>query len=320
MKVFDLVIYAIVFLVLIILFYELINAFFPPSTEIGKIKNALTIAQTEGYNRKSISAGIIQYQNGLTIDAAQFASKDLLIAFECNNAGVCCIKAGDAPQQKCDKEFSWDPTYLKVNETKQALTTIRCTRTNNYPLCKIFVGSLPGQTKIEKIEVLEQNKAIGELKITTTNSGSTIIAPGKLSLKLYKKLGTSWTPTDYTSEPKDVETIVPGENYSLLWSINPKNSGEYKAEFTYESMNGGLDTSYAILTIDSTIACTINNSIPSETIYYPDTSEYREIHSCSECNYAYECASAWSTQTGKTFIGISQNQAYCAKTSENGAC
>jgi hypothetical protein len=320
MNVFDLVIYAIAALAVILLFFQLLNVFFPQTTEISKIKSALNTAILESFNGQSVSAGIIQYQGGTTIDVAQFDTKDKLVAFECNNSGVCCIKASDAPKQECKKEFSWEAAYLKVTQTKQALTTVRCTRINNYPACKIFVGSLPAQAKIQRIEVLEQNKAIGEIKITAQNSGATTIEPGKLTLKLYKKVGAEWMLSDYISDPKDVPAIVTGENYPVLWSINPKTSGEYKAEFTYDALNGGLDKNSTTLIIDAASNCVIDNSTPSETTYYPDTGNFREVHSCTGCNYAYECAAAWSTQTGKQFIGVGQNQAYCVKTSENGNC
>jgi len=309
MNVFELVIYSIAGLALLLLFFSLLPYFFPTETSTKQIVKAVEEAQTLTMLGKTMNLGALSYSRDYQLFKEDFDEKKVLITFECVSAKECCIRKSDQGKNyTCDNPIEWDYNFIKIKETKKVTTAVRCTREQGFSLCKIYIAGLPAQAKVDKIELLNLAEGIAEIKLTLKNIGLNELAFGKNSLVLYKKSENTWIETDYASEEKETQNIMPGEKETILWSINPKNTGEYKALFRFEAQNAGFDENSIIFTLDKTSLCNT------------DTNTYQEIHSCSECTYSVDCATAWDKKTGKTFYPLDKERAYCTKTTYEGNC
>jgi len=320
MKVFELLVYSIAGLALLLLFFSLLPYFFPPETSTKQIMKAVEEAQTLTMIGKTMNLGALSYSKDYHLFKEDFDEKNFLIAFECASAKECCIKKSDQGKNyACENPIEWDYNFIKIKETKKITTAVRCTREKGFNLCKIYVAGLPAQAKVDKIELLNTSGGTGEIKLTLKNIGLNELAFGKNSLILYKKSENSWIETDYASEEKEVSTIMPGEKETIFWSINPKNAGEYKALFRFEAQNAGFDENSIIFTLDKTSLCNTNET-QAETFFDPETSTYQETHYCTGCSYSFECANAWNKKTGKPFYPATKDSAYCTKTTYEGSC
>lgn len=315
-------IYGIAAITTIILFFILIQYVLAPESNTKIIASSIDRAQTQTNLGKTVNLGLLLYEEDYRLQKTDLAKDKPIISFECTNPNYCCIRKGEQDKKyECDKQVSWDYDYFSTNLTQKILTSTRCIRVDGVGVCRVYLGSLPAQAAIDKLEVLEDKAGIGELKVTLKNTGSQQLALGKNSLKLYKKANDgSWALTDYYSDSKDVPNIIPGEKSAILWSINPTNSGTYKAEFKFEGQNAGFDQNAIEFVIDKTLSCIVTDT-ENQTIPNSENTYFEEIHYCAGCSYSFDCANAWTKKTGgKVFYPLDKDSAYCIKETYDGNC
>ncbi len=319
MKPFEIMVYAIVSLALILLLFTVFTQLNPLQNNTQMIKQYLGEAQIQTMAGKTISLGAVLYKSGEIFNSKDLEEKNMLVAFECVNARDCCTKRSDMKKdENCSKAIEWDSTYAIIKQGKKITTSVRCNRLEGVPVCKVYLAGLPAQTKIDKINVINASLGIGEIKVTVTDTGSVPIANASNYVRLYKRDGGGWMLTDYTIESKSLDILMPAEKHEFFWSINPQNSGEYRAEFVFEAQNGGSDTNSITFTLDKTQFC--KTAEGTETVAGREIDSYWEIHNCTGCTYAYECVAAWDAKLGKQFNILHADKAYCVKTTESGSC
>ncbi|VVB75593.1 Uncharacterised protein [uncultured archaeon] len=319
MKPFDIAVYAIVAVALIVLLFTVFSQLNPIQNNTQLLKQYLGEAQIQTMTGKTVSLGAVLYKNGELFNSKDLEERNTLVAFECVNERDCCTKSSDMRKdENCSKAIEWDSTYAIIKQGKKITTSVRCNRLEGLPVCKIYLAGLPAQTKIDKISIIDASLGVGEIKVTVTDTGSVPIASATNSVRLYKRDGNGWMLTDYIIEPKSLDILMPQEKHEFFWSINPANSGEYRAEFVFEAQNGGSDTNSIIFTLDKMQFCKTTDGVETVAGGEPDT--FWEIHNCTGCTYAYECAAAWNAKAGKQFNILSADKAYCVKTTEEGAC
>jgi len=319
MKPFDIIVYAIVAVALIVLLFTVFSQLNPMKNNTQLLKQYLSEAQIQTMTGKTVSLGAVQYSNGEMFNSKDLEEKNNLVAFECVNAKDCCTKRSDMKSdENCSKAIEWDSTYAIIKQGKKITTSVRCNRIEGISACKIYLAGLPAQAKISQMSIIDVSQGIGEIKVTVTDTGFVPIANASNYVRLYKKDGAGWMLTDYTTEAKSLDILMPAEKHEFFWSINPQNSGEYRAEFVFEAQNGGMDTNSITFTLDKTQFCKTTDGV--ETVAGGAENTYWEIHSCTGCTYAYECAATWNAKLGKQFNILSNTQAYCVKATENGAC
>lgn len=320
MNTFEIIIYAIVALALVLAFLNFAPQFLENKQSINEMKKSIEIAKSQTSLGKTMNIGSPIYDKEFIANKKNFDDKIVLVAFECLNPKECCIRKADQDKNYvCNKPIEWDYDFFKVSETKKIQTSLRCLDKMGLITCKFYLGSLPAQAKVEKIELIDTEDGTAEIKVIVKNTGSNELAFGENSLKLEKKSPTNWVETDYVSEIKETMAIMPQESYSFYWSIAPKNSGEYKAIFTFQGQNAGFDENSITFTLDTTLACKTGGI--GESIFDPENNIYQEIHYCTNCSNSFDCASAWNKkQNGTTFTPINSESAYCTKTTFEGNC
>lgn len=321
MNTFDLVIYAIVAIALIFVLFTVFNFINTPESNTKLIAQSIELAQTETKLGQTVNLGQLYYTNNQTIDKVDLAKEFPIISFDCLSPTHCCIKKKDQGKDYvCDKAVTWNDTYFMINTSGKLNTSTRCIRVDGTSVCKVYLGGLPAQAKIEEIEVLDTKTGTGEIKANVKNIGAQTLAIGKMTLTLYKKSANNWIETDYVSDAKEINSISAGEKSFFLWSINPNNSGDYKALFKFEGQNGGFDEKSVEFLLDKTNTCIESTTTPLETIFDPETESYQEVHTCENCAYSIDCASALAKKTGKLFYPLNETNAYCYKQTMEGTC
>jgi len=322
MKVFEIVVYAITALVLVLLLFAVIQQFLPPENPLNQLKKSVELAQTQTMQGKTINDGYLNFPRDFSLDAIDLADKTkVIVSFECNNPNDCCIRKADANAKvKCTKPIEWDYDFINVSETKKILTSTRCIRIEGMPVCKIYVGIFPAQAKISKLEILGENQGATQIKTTLKNEGGIQIPYGTITLILYKKSSNGWERTDYNNIQKEVSLIMPQETTTLFFDISPENIGEYKAEFTFDALNSGNDQNFIIFNKQTNTSCVIDESL-TEIVQNAQNGIYEETHYCTGCLYAHECVAVWSKKMqDKSFYPRTNVETYCTKGSYDGQC
>lgn len=316
MKPFEILVYAIIALAVLIIAFFAYQNFLAPKPAIDFVKNAVNSASGEPTLGHLVEMRALHYTQGTEIRSSNFASAVRLAKIECINPNICCEK-GETP---CKKSVEWDETRYKVTETKNIDTYARCSKDSALTLCTVYVGTTPAQAKIDKLS-LSGNNSSGETEISVVlkNTGKVILPQGTNYVILYKKGSEGWVLTDYNAEPKLIAPIQPGETQTVFWALNPKNYGQYRAKFVFEGTESGFDSN--TIEFEKTTNTTCQTAQETDTIADPQAGNYQEIRSCTGCNYAFECTNAWKTkEPGIDFYNVSAAQTYCIKTTADGAC
>jgi len=317
MNAMQLVVFGIVAIAMLAIFAYILTPQTPNS--VNTIKNALMDAQIPGTIGKTISLGPLIYIKNSTITKDDLTYLEMNVAIECTNAKDCCARNADLAGKKCDKSIAWDYDSITINTDKKIDTYVRCIKENQYPVCRVYFGGAPAQTKIDSISKPIETQQ-GEINTTLIlkNTGSIPAPTGENSLTLFKKINGDWKESDYDTNSKETPIIMPGEKQTIYWTISPKNIGEYRAIFTYSALNSGFDEKS--IDFNRQIMSECNRTEETNTIFDPEIGKYKEIHYCENCDYSFECVAAWSNYTKKEFIGINATSTYCLKNTESGSC
>ncbi len=321
MNTFDLLIYAIAAIALVAVFLALAQNFPGAENNSTLIKKSLDEARLDPNLGKTFLVGTLNYEKNNLMSSSGLAPQGVLLSIECINPDYCCVrKSQQIKNQTCDKYFEWDYDYMQAVQTKKINTFVRCVDIEQINTCKVFVGTSPAQAEIESVENIGENSMGNtEIKVTLTNSGTSTLAQGSATLKLYKKASEKWIQTNYETDVQEVELIQPNEKKILYWEVNPANLGEYRATIKFEANNAGFNERSVDFNKMENNFCTATGI--GETVYSAKNNNYKELHTCEGCNDAYECVNAWNKKNAiTTFLPESKDYAYCVKSSENGSC
>jgi len=318
-NVFDVFIYAIAAVVFVALFFAVVSFFIQSPNNSKIISSVLDTAVLSNNLGSALFVGYLDFPKDSSLESSDFVGITSSVSFECVSPNDCCARDSDLKGKECLKPFSWDYSFLKVNESKKANVFVRCSSVNEALFCKVFFGSMPAQASIESLELVGVNSSGGQdITLSVKNTGSIPLAFGKSSVVLFKKAYGKWERTDFVSEPKEVEVIQAGEKYKFYWTLSLANPGEYRAEFNFEGQNAGFSKK----SIDFNKTLSLCSAISAgEAVFDPEQNKYLEMRSCEGCTYAFECVSAWSAADSSTvFYPSTKDFAYCVKDSPDGSC
>jgi hypothetical protein len=325
MKVFDLVVYAIIAFVLVVLINIIFLSIWPPASNVDIISSAIQKAQSQSLLGKTVLVSDAKYQPNEILTPSFFYEKfnksDVLIAFECISPLICCPRQSEAANSKeCKNNIEWDYNFVRFKESTRVPTNVRCINVNDMIACKVYFGSSPPQGEIKSAEYVGEEAGSVEIKVVIENTGLSQLAGGRTTMNLYKKDGNDWFITDYVSDVEEVEIIQPKEIYTLFWNLTPKNTGKYKAEFIFEAINGGFDKKSVEFDKNRNTAC-IADETSMDTSFNSETGQYEETHYCNGCNYSYECTMVWNNKIPTAqFYVRTKDQTYCNKSTYSGTC
>ncbi len=322
MKVFELLVYAIVAVVLILIAITLFNAMFPKENLLLEIKQGLVTAQTETYLGQTIELGQRSVEKEYTINKSFFDTSQLSLAFECNNPNLCCIrKAEQDINYKCTKAVEWDYTNLTFNFATQAKINLRCIKQDDLPVCRVYFGSKPAQAEVTEINFDQLNEIV-TATVKAKNSGENNLAQGKMNLVLEKLVNFEWKETEEEFPEQVIETetdpsiLMPGQEHSFVWATRITTPGTYRAVFTFEGQNAGFDKNSADFDVGFNSYCKPLIESTYEVREEDNGLTFKEIKKCGNCNYAYECASAWQTKFPNiNYEVLTKDTTYCLKES-----
>lgn len=320
MKVFDLFIYSIIALIIIAIFLAIAQNFPPLDEASTMIKKALDEARIDPNLGKVFLVGTLNYEKDGLISSSGLTLEETLTSIECTNPEICCIRKSEQNQnEECKKAFEWDYDFINSKESKKVNTFVRCIDIDKINSCKVYIGLMPSQTKVNLVEIIGENaRGNTEIKAILENIGQTTLANATAHLKLLKKVNQKWIQTDYELDSKEILILQPSEEKTLYWEIQTINLGEYKATILFEAKEGGFNENSVEFTKTKNSFCKKTNI--GETIYNAENDNYEELHHCEGCNYANECANEWNKESNETYYPKSKDYAYCIKNTPNENC
>jgi hypothetical protein len=282
MKVFQLMVTAIVAIALITLFFTYINSLNTPDNLNSQIEKAIIKAENPIFMGKTIffQSNITQNQLLYTKD---FDITKRSLAIECTDNSICCSKG-----EECNK-IEWNGEYAQFNKTDKINFYLRCIE-EKVSICRIYFGKMPAQAELKEIRKSSQSNLKVNFEVDVINSGKQNLALGENSIVLYKKVGFDWEKSDFEEENKNISLLAPEQEHTFLWELIIPSYGEYKAEFIFEGDNAGYDSK----TIDFNITENTDCGRIEQVEYIADPeSGVREVHYCEGCNYGFECYAKW---------------------------
>ncbi|MCX6803622.1 MAG: hypothetical protein NTY48_03555 [Candidatus Diapherotrites archaeon] len=320
MKIFEILIYAIVALAMVLLLFTLITQYLPKNDNRLLIKTGLTDALIKGNIGKTINLGALSYEKGFILSKNDFDQTKMLIALECTSPQECCPKGTGVDNKNCNKNIIWDEINASIRNGGKINTFVRCTTAKSLPICKIYLSAMPAQAQIEKLELVTEDVQNGTtaIRASVKNSGQQTLTNATATITLEKKNGTEWVETDYYEEPKSILLMMPGEKQSIIFLPNPATMGEYRAKILFEGQNAGFDINTINFSKNNTACNTLDKT---QTIFDPTTQKYQELYPCSGCISPIDCAIEWGKKNPAVQYFPYDNQtAYCLKSTEEGNC
>lgn len=321
MKIFELLVYAIIAVVLVGIAVTLFNSFFPKEDLLVEIKQGIKIAQTESYLGKTIEIGQKTIEKDFIINKSFFDTAQLSLAFECNNPSLCCIRNTEQEASyNCTKPIEWDYTNIIVKTSTQIKVNLRCIKQNELPVCRIYFGSKPAQAQVTEIQLNQSNESITAI-VKAKNSGENNLAQGKMNLILEKLVNNKWDVTEEEFPEQVIETeepsiLMPGQEHSFVWEVKIFTPGTYRANFIFEGQNAGFDKNSINFDVEFNSYCKPIIESTYELFEENNGTLFKEIKKCENCNYAYECATAWQTKYPTiNYEVLTKDTTYCIKKS-----
>lgn len=294
MKPFELIVWGIVTIVIVLILMSLFGGLVQEENLVEKIETNLKQAQLPNLIGRTINVGTINLSQDQILTITEFETLDRSLVIECNNENICCPL-----NEECQKPIEWDQQNLNSKKTITTNSFVRCTLVQNYPACKIYIGNRPAQSNINNIELVEQIGTSNIFEIIVENTGNTNLVFGKLKLNLSRKVDGSFQKINYEFDDQEIQILPVSTKHTFIWNIETDFSGEYKAEFIFSGENSGYDKNSIEFFADPTTNCKINENkfeefeIDDEELmsrgYY-----MKEYYYCDNCNYAFECLAEWN--------------------------
>lgn len=322
MNVIELVVYAIIALALIFLAITLFNPI-KQETLIDEIKEGINAGQTNIFLGKTFPIGTRILEKEFHFDKRAIEDASYSLAIECNNPKICCIRKEEQSKEDiCTKPINWDYSFIEAKQETTLKTSVRCINELNTLICRIYFGLSPAQAEIIEIKNQQDqnsNTIISNIKVK--NSGETQLALGIMELNLQKKVLNKWENTEDQFKPQEIQYLLPQQEHTFVWAIQTTTVGEYRLNYKFSGNNAGFDQKTEDYNITKANFCSIIEEETYEIQTIQEGVKYNEIKKCENCNYAYECASAWQNKYPMVnYQIVTKEKTYCEKQTELFTC
>lgn len=320
MKPFELLVWGIVAILLIFGVINLFNLFNFEEDITQEIKTGLKLAQTNDLLGHTIKLKTRELPKGTFLTKKTFEEERTSFAFECNNPKLCCIRLAEKDKNDiCINPVDWDYDKVLFNNLVTIKNSVRCIIVEKVPVCRVYLGSYPAQAKVLDIEYNKGNPS-STMKIRVKNEGETNLVNGEIELVLQKKVEHEWKNTENQFPLQQISLLTPGQTHEFIFTIEIGTTGYYRALYKFGSQNSGYDTNNFDFNILTNEGCKANTNEYPQTMYW-DENYNAEIRTCTNCNYAYECATVWQNIHPRVNYEImTKEKTYCLKISEGATC
>jgi hypothetical protein len=286
MKIFDLVIWAIIAIILIFIIINLFININQQENLTLEIRKNLEIAETPDMLGKLIIMPTKKVEENFILDKTNFDIAQRSIAIECTNPNICCPL-----NEKCNR-IEWTPELAVFKNSRTIDFFVRCEK-DIIIICKIYFGIMPAQSKIEEINLIAQEGTSTKILIKAKNIGKISIIQGINKIELYKKVNNNWEKTNEIFPQQTVDLLTQNQEHNFIWNVETKTMGEYRISSEFKGNNAGFDTMTFDFNIIENIECNIDET-RTETMHDPSTGENWQIHYCNNCNFSHECVTQWN--------------------------
>jgi hypothetical protein len=286
MKIFDLLIWAIVAIAIIFIVINLFGNFNQQKDLNSEIRENLEIAETPDMLGKLIMMPTKKVEESFLLNKTSFDIAQRSIAIECTSPNICC-----PVNEKCDK-IEWSPELAVFKNSKTIDFFVRCEK-NIINVCKIYFGIMPAQSKIEEINLIAQDGTSSNMLVKVKNTGKISIIQGTNKIELYKRVNNNWEKTTEIFPQQTVDLLTQNQKHNFVWNVETKTMGEYRISSEFKGNNAGFDTMTFDFNITENIECEIDET-RTDTIYDPSTGEDWQVHYCNNCNFSHECVTKWN--------------------------
>lgn len=313
---YQLFVYAIVALTVIGFVYIIYLNLFAPEPFVNELKRGLEVANSQEYLGKYYFINHKIIPEGTIVTKDFFDTQTMSIAIECTSEDKCCPKG-----ELCSKNIEWDYDKINFKKDVSADVSVRCIRYEGVPVCRFYFVDLPAQSKINSVELIEQNYKEAAVTIEVKNDGKQKLTIGKLEVILYKNVNGKWVDTESDFIPREIDFLDPNKSHRFLWDFYFQTTGKYLAEFSFEGSNSGYDKKQIEIDINSeNNPCSIDTE-RVKTIIDPISENFMEFHYCNNCSTAHDCLSAWNNANeGTEFELFDKESVYCIKNTYEGVC
>lgn len=296
MKVFDLLVWSIVTIAIILVvinFYGNLNNDEPIET---KINNKLDEALLPINMGKLLLVGNLELKKDYILSRTYFDTIKKSLVIECSSESLCCPNG-----EECPKIIEWTPENLTLKNTNNTKIFVRCFEINNFPACKIYVGKAPAQAKIKEIKLINQIDTSATFEIIVTNTGEATLFFGKTNFELYSNINGNFEKIDLELPTQELANLPVNTQHTFIWTIDTYLPGEYMAKFLFEGENAGFDFNTFDFNTTFNTNCQIDKE-KEETKYITDEDLItqgvyaKHYYYCKNCNAAWECLAVWKKE------------------------
>ncbi|HLD58654.1 MAG TPA: hypothetical protein VI977_03375 [archaeon] len=302
MDVFRIVIIAIAAIALLWVLLALLPQFLPKEDAFALLENNLSGAKiTLG---KPILQDISFAQN-VSFSGKSFDERNTSVAFECNDAQVCCSE-GD----RCGR-IEWDSRHILFNSQRTIKTAARCSVKNDLFECKIFFGKAPAQIIFKKATIkpeIDLSKEPAVLNIEVQNSGSMEMLSGNLEITVFQKYFENglWkkSSVEYSSKILPLKSLPAGETASVQVPLE-FTDGTFEINAVVSGENSGFDKNVLAVTVSGSEKCLADYcEAPQIDV---STGECKTACRCTGCMFGSSCEEKTKFANAGEFDSLSAN-------------
>ncbi|MBI2598463.1 MAG: hypothetical protein HYW50_04675 [Candidatus Diapherotrites archaeon] len=294
----------------IAIIYIVLQFFLPQQTDaLKELREAIENAQA---NAGIGATKTIFFEKNFAVRAEIFDTEIRSVSFQCH------------AQECAGKKFEVAPRNFVVLENVSVQYTPRCVFEKNLFNCKIYFGTPPAQLKIPSAKINKAQRGIN-FEITLQNTGLQNALEPTIEVKVFKKEQKDGK----TIENLYGETII--ENFQIIAPLQSKqknftvtisDAGEFSAHIKAFGNDAGEDFKKIEFSFQATPRlndCSADKKL--ESFLNETQNKCITRHSCTGCEYAFECANKWRELFPQLiFEEASKELAYEIKEPENGTC
>ncbi len=288
----------IVVLYLVFILISLFSAAFPKEETVNIIKIQLEHSKK---NLGEFKAKYnIKFSKGILLTKKDFETKNTIIEFECNSYNYCCSENSD-----CEQKIEWTKEKTLFNEEMNPIVSTRCEELQGIYFCKIYLGEIPAQIKLEKFIYNNDfyfNSEKLKIESTITNTGNTAENYARMETTVFIAFFEEGTKKQEKIKTENSERtkIEAKETKKLQQEIQLNSPGEYMIKTKITGLNFGfIEKEFTVNVFgEPEYECRINEekkdiTIDPETVGENKITECQIRHYCTDCRYAFECKNKW---------------------------
>lgn len=306
MEIFKTLIMAVVAAAILSVLANTLGIFYFGQSEFDAIQKQLKTAEAV---QGKIIFGEIESRKGTGFSAASFETSRRIMAFECNNASLCCPEG-----EKCEGKIEWNMEKVLFKEQKKILAATRCETTAEKLSCKTYFGDIPAQLEIIKAEARQEfdlRKETPTIEATILNNGTKPAFFTTITARVFERIIEEGQERKTLLEGKKTEhslgKIEAGKTATASIPITSLGAGKFEIELTVKEQNSGHDTKLVSFnTFKSLGECTADGK-KQKDIFWITSNECGQKYYCQNCEFGHECVQVWQQETGETMeVGNSE--------------